>query len=183
MVIEGTIAIVSGLRAHSVTLLAFGIDSGIELLSGVVLLWRLNLELRQGLGFSERTEMIASKIAGALLFALAFYVIVSGGWALVTHSGQEFSVAGLAVAVVAIPTMYWLARNKLRAAEQLASGALRADAIEAIACGWLSFVVVLGLVAQLLLRAWWVDGATSLIIVYFLIREGREAWEGDACCN
>ncbi|MBV9396961.1 MAG: hypothetical protein JO062_03220 [Bryobacterales bacterium] len=66
-------------------------------------------------------------------------------------------------------------------AEQLASRALRADAIESITCGWLSFVVVLGLAAQLTLSAWWVDSVFSLVIVYFLIKEGREAWEGEDC--
>jgi divalent metal cation (Fe/Co/Zn/Cd) transporter len=68
-------------------------------------------------------------------------------------------------------------------AEQLGSRALRADAIESSTCGWLSFVVVLGLAAQLVLAAWWVDSLASLAIVYFLIKEGREAWESDECCQ
>jgi divalent metal cation (Fe/Co/Zn/Cd) transporter len=71
--------------------------------------------------------------------------------------------------------MYFLARRKLAVAKQLGSQALRADAIESITCGWLSFVVVLGLVAQLVLGAWWVDSLASLAVVYFLIKEGREA--------
>ncbi len=60
---------------------------------------------------------------------------------------------------------------------------MRADAMEAVTCGYLSLVVVIGLMAQLLFRAWWVDGVTSLVIVYFLIKEGREAWTGDGCCD
>ena len=79
--------------------------------------------------------------------------------------------------------MYVLSRQKLALAEQLGSRALRADAIESITCGWLSFVVVIGLLAQLALGAWWVDSVASLAIVYFLIKEGREAWTGDGCCD
>ena len=77
----------------------------------------------------------------------------------------------------------FLARRKLAVAQQLGSRALRADAIESITCGWLSFVVLLGLGAQLALGAWWVDSLASLAIVYVLIKEGREAWEGDECCD
>jgi divalent metal cation (Fe/Co/Zn/Cd) transporter len=181
MLAEAAVAMVSAMRAHSLTLFAFGVDSLIELCSAFVLLWRLNVELRLGQGFSERTEILASKIAGALLFALAAYVVMSAMWILLQRSGQEFSLSGLVVALAAIPTMYWLSRAKLRVAEKLGSPALRADAIEAVACGWLSFVVVIGLVAQLLLRAWWLDAVTSVVIVYFLVREGREAWKGDEC--
>ncbi len=60
---------------------------------------------------------------------------------------------------------------------------LRADVIESITCGWQSFVVVLGLIAQLALGAWWLDSPASLAIVYFRIQEGRDAWEGDECCD
>jgi divalent metal cation (Fe/Co/Zn/Cd) transporter len=179
MAAEAAIAVVAGVMAHSVTLVAFGLDSVIELASAGVLLWRLIVELKRGRAFSEAVEARASKIAGALLFALAGYVAVSATWSLWRREGEAFSPIGLAVAIVAIPTMALLARAKLRVAEALESHALRADAVEAIACGYLSFVVVIGLVAQLLLRAWWVDGVTSLALTVVLIREAREAWEGD----
>jgi len=183
MSIEAAIAIGAGVVAHSLTLVAFGIDSVIELASAVVLIWRLNVELRRGASFSEVAEERAKKIAGMLLFALAAYVVVSAAASLWSRHEAEFSAAGLAVSLVAIPAMYALSRAKLRVADGLGSRALRADAAEAITCGYLSFVVVIGLLAQLLFRAWWVDGVTSLAIVYFLIKEGREAWEGDKCCG
>jgi divalent metal cation (Fe/Co/Zn/Cd) transporter len=183
MLVEAAVALVSAMRAHSLTLLAFGVDSLIEVCSAFVLVWRLNLELRLEEEFSERAEILAGKIAGALLYVLAAYVVVSAIWGVLQRSGQEFSLSGLVVALVAIPTMYWLSRAKLRVAEKLRSPALRADAIEAVACGWLSFVVVFGLVAQLLLRAWWLDAVTSVVIVYFLAREGSEAWKGDEYCK
>ena len=68
-------------------------------------------------------------------------------------------------------------------ARRLDSRALRADAVEAITCGWLSFAVAFGLLAQLAIGAWWVDSVTSLAILWFLIKEGREAWAGEACCD
>jgi len=79
--------------------------------------------------------------------------------------------------------MVLLSRAKIRVAEQLGSKALRADAVEAITCGYLSAVVVVGLLAQLLLHVWWLDSVTSLMITYFLVKEGREAWIGDAGCG
>ena len=183
MVIESAVALVSGITAHSITLVAFGADSIIELLSAGVLLWRLDVEARKGAGFSESAEERAQKLAGALLFVLAAYVIVSATWSLWSRQGEAFSPFGLAVAVVAIPTMYFLARAKLSVADALPSRALRADAIESLTCGHLSAVVVVGLIVDLITNAWWVDGVTSLGIVALLIREGREAWSGDACCG
>ena len=73
-------------------------------------------------------------------------------------------------------------RRKLRVAETLGSRALRADAIESITCGWLSFVVVISLLAQLLFGAWWIDAVSSLAIVWLLVKEGWEAWREDGDC-
>jgi divalent metal cation (Fe/Co/Zn/Cd) transporter len=100
-----------------------------------------------------------------------------------TQRAQEFSIAGLSVALAAIPIMYFLARRKIAIAERIGSRALRADAVESITCGWLSVMVVVGLTAQYLTGAWWVDAATSLGIVWFLVKEGREAWAGEECCD
>lgn len=183
MMVETAVAIGSGIAAHSLLLVAFGIDSVIEIVSAGVLIWRLSVELRQGRAFSEAAEHRASRIAGTLLFALALYVVAGAVWGLWEHQGAEFSTRGLILTVAAIPIMYVLSRQKLALAEQLHSRALRADAIESITCGWLSFVVVIGLLAQLALGAWWIDSVASLAIVNFLIKEGREAWAGDGCCD
>jgi len=183
MVIESIVAIASGLAAHSITLLAFGLDSVIELISAGVLIWRLTIELRHGQEFSEQAEQRASKIGGALLFALAAYVVISAGWSLWTQRAEDFSVPGLLVALAAIPIMYVLARRKIAIAEKIGSRALRADAMESVTCGWLSVVVVVGLAAQYLVGAWWIDSVTSLGIVWFLVKEGREAWAGEECCD
>jgi divalent metal cation (Fe/Co/Zn/Cd) transporter len=183
MVVEGAVAIGAAIAANSLSLLAFGIDSLIELASAFVLVWRLTVELRNGQVFAERAERRAARIGGALLFALALCVVVSAGWKLWTQQGAEFSLPGLIVSILAMPIMYFLSRRKLHLAEALGSRALRADAIESITCGWLSLVVVAALLMQLVIGAWWVDAVASLGIVRFLVREGREVWIGETCCD
>lgn len=177
IVIEAAVAIGSGVAAHSITLLAFGIGSVIELASAVVLIWRLTGELRHGEAFAEDAEPKASRIGGALLFALAAYVVVAAGWSLWTGRGEDFSWPGFLASLAALLIMWVLSRRKLRLAAALGSRALRTDAVERIACGWLLLVVVIGLLAQLTLGAWWVDAVTSLAILWPLVKEGREAWE------
>ena len=173
MAVEAAVAIGSGIAAQSLSLVAFGADSLIELASAGVLLWRLTIELRQRAEFPEAVERRASNIAGALLFALAAYVVASAAYGLWARESQEFSATGLALVVLAIPIMWFLASN------QIGSQALRADALESIACGYLSAVIALGLLAQLLFGAWWIDSATSLAIVVLLVKEGREAWQNE----
>jgi divalent metal cation (Fe/Co/Zn/Cd) transporter len=179
MVIEAAVAIGAAVAAGSITLLAFGIDSLIELASAVVLIWRLTVELRRGQSFAESAERVASRIGGALLFALAAYIVVAAGWSLWMRQGASFSWPGLVVSLAAMPVMWVLSRRKLRIADALGSRSLRTDAVESITCGWLSFVVVIGLIAQLTLGAWWIDSVTSLAIVWLLIKEGREAWKAE----
>jgi hypothetical protein len=108
MTIEAAVAIGSGVAADSLTLIAFGIDSLIELASATVLVWRLTVELRHGQVFAEKAERTASRIGGALLFVLAAYVVASAGWKFWTQQGAEFSLPGLIISVLAIPTMYFL---------------------------------------------------------------------------
>jgi len=180
MLIEASVAIGAGVAANSLSLIAFGADSLIELVSAGVLLCRLNVELRHGAEFPESVEHRASRIGAVLLFVLAAYVLVNAAYSLWRREGQEFSPPGLILAVLAIPVMWWLARAKIRVAAQIGSRALRADAVESITCGYLSGVVVLGLIAQLLMPGWWwVDRVASLAIVALLAKEGREAWEGE----
>jgi divalent metal cation (Fe/Co/Zn/Cd) transporter len=183
MVIEALVAIGSGVIAGSLTLTAFGLDSVIELISAAVRIWRLTEELRHGEEFSRHAERLASRCGGTLLFGLAAYIVIGAAWSLWTHHGGEFSVPGLIVAAVAMPIMYVLARQKLNVARRLGSRAMRADAIESMTCGWLSLVVVVGLIGNLVLAAWWIDAVTSLGIVWFVVKEAREAWSGEDCCS
>jgi hypothetical protein len=115
MVVEAGVAIGAGIAARSVTLLACGIDSVIELASAGVLIWRLTIELWRVSPSRRRPELTASRIGGALLFALAAYVVVAAGWSLWTRQGAEFSWPGLLVSLATIPIMWLLSRRKLRA--------------------------------------------------------------------
>ncbi|MDE2391482.1 MAG: cation transporter [Rhodospirillales bacterium] len=181
MVLEAAVAIGAGLAAGSLTLLAFGLDSIIELASASVLIWRLTVELRRGQDFSEQAERIASRTGAVLLYALALYIVTGAAWSLWTRHGESFSLSGLVIALLAMPIMTFLARRKIAIATALGSRAMRADAAESITCGWLSLVVVVGLLADRLFGAWWVDAVTSLAIVWFVVKEAREAWSGEAC--
>jgi divalent metal cation (Fe/Co/Zn/Cd) transporter len=182
MTIEGAVALWAGFAAHSVSVTAFGIDSLIELVSGGVLVWRLLAELRMGSQFPARVEHFAHRTAGALLVLLAAYVTVAAGISLYHREGQQFSYLGAAVTAAAIAIMFPLARSKRIIADRMGSRALRADAVESLACGYLSTAVLIGLVAQFYLQAWWIDGVVSLGIVYYLVREGIEAWGAEDCC-
>lgn len=179
MSIEVAAGLGAGVAAGSVTLVAFGADSVIELASAGVLIWRLTSEIKRGEAFPEAVERRAARIAAGLLFVLAAYVLASAGWSLASGSGQRFSPLGLAVTLVALPLMIVLSRAKTGVAERIGSRALRADAVESTACAYLSAVVVAGLAAQWLLGAWWIDGVTALALVPMLVREGWEAWRED----
>jgi divalent metal cation (Fe/Co/Zn/Cd) transporter len=181
MSVETIVALASGIAAGSLVLVAFGLDSAIELASAGALIWRLTVELRRGQAFSENAEQLASRIAGGLLFALAVYVTIVALWSLWTRQGEAFSWLGFIVALAAIPSMRYLARRKIAIADKIGSRALRADAMEAVTCGWLSAVVVVSLAAQWAFGAWWIDGIGSLTIVWLLVKEGREAWVGEEC--
>jgi hypothetical protein len=130
MVVEGVVAIGAGLAAGSLTLMAFGIDSVIELASAGVLIWRLTVELRHGQAFSEGAERTAGRIGGALLFTLAAYIVLGAAWSLWTRHGEDFSLPGLIVALLAMPIMTLLARRKIVIATQLDSRAMRAQCRE-----------------------------------------------------
>jgi hypothetical protein len=109
MTVEAAVAIASGIAANSLTLVAFGIDSVIELASAGILVWRLTVELRRGQMFAESAERKASRIGGGLLFILAAYVVAGAGWKLWTHQGAEFSLPGLILCVLAVPIISFLA--------------------------------------------------------------------------
>lgn len=188
MTVESAVAIWSGIAARSVSLTAFGLDSLIEMTSAGVVLWRLNWELGHDCSDEgacrhlDRVELRASRIAALLLLAFCAYVVVEAAIKLWNRSGEDFSVSGLAVAVAAIPVMLWQSAVKRRLGAKLESGSLDADAAQGVACWYLAVIVIVGLFAQRLFGLWWVDGVGSLIIVAFLLREAREAWQGKHCC-
>ncbi len=184
MSMEAVGAIGAGLLARSTLLLAFGIDSVIELVSAGVLYRRLRLEAAGADTRNvEATEAMAGKIGGTLLFVLAAYVLASSTYKLFHRGGAAESYVGLAIAVVAAVGMPALARAKLRIADQIGSRALRADAMESFTCGYMAWVLIAGLGANALLHWWWLDAAGALVLVPLLVKEGREAFTGECRCG
>ena len=160
MVVEAVVAFASGVRARSVSLIAFGADSLIELVSAGVLIWRFNLELRRGRSIAEMADRSASRIGGALLLVLAAYIGACG------HPRGRVLLAGSAGQSRGDPDHVDSVASEIAGRQgHSESRALRAGAVESITCGWLPFVVVIGLLAQLALGAWWIDAVTSLVIV------------------
>jgi divalent metal cation (Fe/Co/Zn/Cd) transporter len=187
MTIEGAGALGLGWLSGSLLLMAFGVDSVIELFSAVVLWWRLRAEAggqRDAAGIAA-VEARAAKLAGYALFALAAYVTIASAYGLYLRhaSDAQRSVWGTLIGVVAAVGMPLLGRWKLRVAGpgRLNSPALRADAMESLTCGYMSWVLIIGLLATRFLGWWWLDSVAALALVPLLVREGRGAVRGGCC--
>lgn len=182
--LEGLVAVAAALASGSIALLAFGADSFVETASGAILIWRLRAERRaKSEEAIERLDRKAHRLVGLSLFALAAYVAVGAGTALWIREHAGASYVGIAVTAVSLGVMWWLARAKRRAAAALGSRALRADAFQTTACWWLSLIALSGVGLNALLGWWWADPAAALAMTWFLVREGREAWRGEDCCD
>jgi divalent metal cation (Fe/Co/Zn/Cd) transporter len=187
MTIEGAASLLLGWASKSLLLEAFGIDSVIELFSGGVLLWRLRVETGGGAS-AERTEQVehrAARYVGYSLYVLAAYVLLNSGYGLFVSkriTDTHESAWGILIGLVAKIGMPILAGYKLKVAARLNSRALRADAVESITCGYLSIVLIVGLVATRVLGWWWLDSVAALALIPVLINEGREAVRGECCC-
>ena len=178
--VEGVLALAAGVSAGSVALIGFGLDSYLELAAAGALFWRLQLESR---GAShervERTERRVHRFVGATFVALAIYVSAQSGWILWTHRVPEESALGIGLAIASLIAMPLVAWGKLRAADELGSAALRAEAKETLACSYLSLTLLAGLVANAAAGWWWADPAGALLMVPWLVVEGREGLAAD----
>ncbi len=172
--LEGLIAIAAGVAAGSVALTGFGVDSVIEVTSGVLLWWRLRVELGAA-ALGSIAESRAARGAGFLLLGLAAYLVVEAARRLFTGDRPDETLLGIALTALSLLVMPLLARAKLRLASQLGSRALRADAHETIVCAWLSFTTLLGLALNAGLGWWWADPVAALAMLPLIVREGVEA--------
>jgi len=175
-VIEAVVAVAAGTAAGSLALVGFGIDSTIETLSAVVVLWRLN-------DVSDRREEPALKLIAVSFFLLAGYIGLQSIRDLVTASAPETSIAGIVVTGLSLVVMPLLARAKQRVGRRMGSRVVVADSVETWLCTYLSAIVLAGLVLNATLGWWWADPVAALGVASLALREGREAWEGgDECC-
>jgi divalent metal cation (Fe/Co/Zn/Cd) transporter len=178
MAAEAALAIGAGLAARSVLLTAFGLDSVVELLSGIVLLRRLSFESsgRSQAGI-ERMERTTARISGVLLILLCIYVVVTSVVGLLVGLKPAGSILGIAVAAVALVVMPLLALAKSRANRQIGSASLRADIAETITCAYMAAVTLGGIGLSSLFGAWWLQYVAAFALLIWLIPETREALE------
>ncbi|PJJ73039.1 cation efflux family protein [Diaminobutyricimonas aerilata] len=177
-VVEGAVAIAAGVAAGLVSVIGFGIDSGIESIAGVLVALRLTARLRHGHA-DERKERITLRLVAATFFLLAAYVTVEGIRSLVTAERPDTSVVSLVLLAASIVVMPLLAAAKTRVGRRLGDPLILADAAETRICVLLSVSTVLGVGIFTLTGAWWLDPVAAFVIAVFAIHEGREAWEGE----
>jgi divalent metal cation (Fe/Co/Zn/Cd) transporter len=176
MVIEAIAAVLAGVLARSVALVAFGADSVIELVAGGALLFRLYVETAGGDSERvERAERAASWIVGIALLALAAYIVISSVAALFTKSRPEANALGIGIAVASSILMPFLAATKKRVGRRIGSKALISDGACSMVCAYMSWILLAGVGATALLGWWWADSVAALGFVWFVTREGLEA--------
>ena len=178
-VLEGVVAVSAGLTAGLVSLVGFGLDSGIESISAIIVALRLSARLRAGEP-DEDKERLALRGVAVTFFLLAAYVTIVGVRDLLTGERPETSTGGIVILVLSLIVMPWLAWAKTRVGRALGNDRLiLADAAETRICVLLSASTLLGLVAFTLTGHAWLDPVAGFVIAAFAIREGREAWEGE----
>src|SRR5438105_4637735 len=176
---EFAIAIAAGLAASSIALIGFGADSLIEALAGGVVLW-LFTGKRRGSSSAERR---AQQLIAVSFFLLAGYVGVEALRTLVSVDHPGASWVGIGLAAFTAATMPLLAYEKRRLGNQLHSAATVKEAAQTQLCAYLSIALLLGLGANVLAGWWWADPLTAVFIAAVALKEGRESWRGEGCCD
>lgn len=176
-VVEAVIALTAGTIASSSALIGFGLDSTIEVLSAAAVAWQFTRRE------PERWEKGTLRVIAVAFFALAAYVTVSSGLALVGRVEVEHSPVGIALTALSVVIMPFLSLAERRAGRELGSATAVADSKQTLICTYLSAAVLTGLVLNGVFGWWWADAVAGLVIAAFALREGREAWRGDACAT
>ena len=177
--LEGVVAVIAGAFAGSISLVGFGIDSFIEVTSGVAVLWRMSAD--SDIQRRERNERIALRVVGTCFIALAAYIAYESINDLAHRKVPESSLAGIILAAVSLIVMPLLSRAKRRVGNQLGSAAMKADAKQAEFCTYLSAILLGGLLLNTTLGFWWADPVAALIMAPIITKEGFEGLQGKAC--
>ncbi|MEV6371412.1 cation transporter [Micromonospora musae] len=175
-VIEAVVAITAGTLASSTALIGFGLDSVIEVSSAAAVAWQFAGR------DPESREKVALRIIAFSFFALAAYVTVESVRALVGGAEAEHSSIGLVLAALSLAIMPVLSYAQRRAGRELGSRSAVADSKQTLLCTYLSAVLLVGLGVNSLFGWSWADPIAALVIAAVAVKEGREAWRGDACC-
>lgn len=178
MTVEGAVAIVAGMIAGSIALIGFGMDSVIEGFASVIIIWRFSGSRM----FSDAAEARAQKLVAIQFFVLAPYVGIESIRALAGGDAPSVSPAGIALAAGSLIIMPLLGIAKQRLADQLGSAATKGEGRQNMLCAYLAGALLVGLLGNALLAAWWLDPAVGLLIAALAVKEGLEAWRGEGCC-
>ncbi|MGP9843612.1 cation diffusion facilitator family transporter [Brachybacterium sp. 107] len=174
-VLEAVIALAAGHAASSSALIGFGLDSIVEVLSAAAVAWQFAGP------DPHRREKVALKVIAISFFGLAAFVTVDALRSLLGAADPDHSPVGIALAAVSVVIMPVLSWFERRTGRELGSASAIADSKQTLICSYLSAAVLLGLVANSLLGWAWADAVAALVIAVFALREGLEAWRGDAC--
>jgi divalent metal cation (Fe/Co/Zn/Cd) transporter len=178
MGLEGGVAIVAGVTAGSIALVGFGIDSFIEGVASVVIIWRFTGTRMH----SRAAEGRAQKLVALQFFILAPYVTVEAVRHLLGGEAADVSLLGMALTVTSLIGMPLLGRAKQRMARQLGSQATHGEGTQNLFCAYLAAAVFVGLLGNAAIGAWWLDPLAALLIAGVAVREGIETWRGEGCC-
>ncbi|MEV4179560.1 cation transporter [Nonomuraea sp. NPDC049709] len=175
-VIEAAVAITAGSIASSAALIGFGLDSIVEVASAAAVAWQFSA------ADHERREKTALRVIAISFFALAAYVTFDAVRALLGAGEAEPSTPGLILAALSLVVMPFLSYAQRRAGRELGSASAVADSKQTLLCTYLSAVLLVGLALNSLFGWSWADPIAALVIAAVAVKEGREAWRGDACC-
>lgn len=179
MTAEGAIGVTAGIMANSIALIGYGLDSTIEGLAAVVVIWRFTGDRIH----SDEAEARAQKIVAATFFLLTPYIIVAAIQHLATGNEAQASWVGIGLAVVSITLMPQFGRIKKRLGNQLNSNATAGEGTQNILCAYLSLAILIGLAANALLGLWWADPLVALIVAIVALQAGTRTWRGEACAD
>jgi divalent metal cation (Fe/Co/Zn/Cd) transporter len=176
-VVEAMIAIAAGLAAGSVALIGFGLDSVVEVSSGLIILWQFRHRM------PDSRERRALRLMALSFFALAAYVTFESVRALFSGGQPDSSPVGIGLAIASLVIMPFLSWAQRRTGRALGSQAVVADSTQTLLCTYLSAVLLVGLVLNATLGWGWADPIAGLVIAAVAVREGVEAWKGEGCCT
>jgi divalent metal cation (Fe/Co/Zn/Cd) transporter len=179
MTIEGVVGVVTGILAGSIALQAFGISSAVEGLASVIVIWRFTGSRT----LSETSERLAQKAVAISFWLLVPYVAAEALYKLLVGAEAETSFVGIGLTISSLILMPLLGRAKLKLGSRLDSAATAGEGTQNILCAYLAAAVLLGLLGNTLFGLWWLDPIAALVVAGLAVKEGRESWRGEGCCD
>jgi divalent metal cation (Fe/Co/Zn/Cd) transporter len=179
MTVEGAVAITAGIVASSIALVGFGLDSVVEGMASLIIVWRFT----GNRVFSHAAEQRAQRLVALQFFLLAPYVGFESMQALATAERPDISWVGIGLAIASVILMPLLGIAKERLADQIGSAATKGEGRQNMLCAYLAGALLIGLLGNALAGTWWLDPIVGLLIAAVAVKEGIEAWRGEGCCD